>query len=275
MKKIMIPCDFSDSSDNALNYAVEMAKQFSAGLVLLHANQIPVMNPEMGMTPYSLKDANEDSLNALKNLAQKIKLTHPDIGVIDYFSEVGNVEDVVSDFDKKLNIDLIVMGISGHGSSLAKLLIGSSSVSIAKDNETPVLIVPPGITYKKINRMAFACEYDPNLEYGLSLTKVNYFNAVFGSELFLVHVVEKGHELGPQEIEDDNYLERRLGSSPHRTFLLNQSKVSDALLTFIGNNAIDLIVVEPKKHSFFHRLFSESITNELAFKSPVPLLTIH
>jgi nucleotide-binding universal stress UspA family protein len=275
MKKILIPCDFSDTSDNALQYAVEMAHYFSANLVLLHINQLPVMNPEMGLSPYSLKESNENSLNTLKNLAQKIKITHPMVGAIDYYCEVGNVDDLVAEFDKKLNVDLIVMGISGHGSSLAKALLGSASVSVAKGSETPVLIVPPGVTFKKIQKIAYACEYDRNIEYGLSLTKVNYFNTVFGAELFIVHVLEKGHELDPQEIQDDHYMERRLENSPHRTFILNENKVSEALLAFIENNAIDMIVVEPKKHSFFHKLFNESVTNELAFNSPVPVLTIH
>lgn len=275
MKKILIPCDFSDTSDNALQYAVEMAHYFSANLILIHINQLPVMTPEIGLTSYSLKDATENSLDALKNLAQKIKMTHPAIGTIDYYSEIGNVEDVVAEFNKKLHVDLIVMGISGHGSSLAKALIGSASVSVAKGSETPVLIVPPGVTFKQVSRMAYACEYDPNMEYGLSLTKVNYFKTVLGSELFVVHVVEKGHELNPEQIQDDHYLERRLGGSAHRTFILNESKISESLLSFIKNQNIDLMVVEPKKHSFFHKLFNESITNELAFNSPVPVLTIH
>lgn len=275
MKKILVPCDFSDQSENALNYAVEMAHSFSAGLVLLHINQIPVMNSEMSLTPYSLSDANEESLDSLKNLAQKIKMTHPAIGSIDYFSEVGNVSDVIGDFDKKMDIDLIVMGITGHGSSLAKTLLGSSSVSVAKETTTPVIIIPPNVTFKKIQRIAYACEYDKHIEESLPLTKVNYFNTVFSSTLFVVHVVEKGHELDPEEIQNDNYIERCLGNSAHRTFILNENKVTAALLSFITNNAIDLIIVEPKKHSFLHKLFSESITNELAFNSPVPVLAVH
>src|SRR4051812_33456400 len=157
MKKILVPCDFSDASENTLSYAVEMAQSLSAGLVLLHINQIPVMSPEMGMAPFSLADANTDSLDTLKNLAQKIKITHPEIGPIDYYSEVGNVSDVIEDFDKKLSVDLIVMGVTGHGSSLAKTLLGSSSVSVAKDTQTPVLIVPPESKFKKIARIAYAC----------------------------------------------------------------------------------------------------------------------
>jgi nucleotide-binding universal stress UspA family protein len=275
MKKILIPCDFSDASENALNYAVEMAQYLSAGLVLLHINQIPVMNPEVGFAPFSLADANKDSLDALKNLAQKIKITHPLIGPIDYYSEVGNVAGVIEDFDKRLDVDLIIMGITGHGSSLAKTLLGSSSVEVAKETNTPVLIVPPDVRFHKILRLAYACEYDPDMTQSKSLTKVTYFNTLFSSELFVVHVVEKGHELDPGEIGNDNYLERFLDNSTHRTFVLNENKVSEALLTFMKNNAIDLIVVEPKKHSFLHKLFSESVTSELAFNSPVPVLTVH
>ena len=47
------------------------------------------------------------------------------------------------------------------------------------------------------------------------------------------------------------------------------------ILDFVKFHQIDMIIVEPKKHSIFHALFYPSITNELAFKSPVPVLTIH
>jgi len=273
MKRILIPCDFSDTSENALNYGVELANYFSADIILLHSNQIPVMNPEMGLTAYSMEDINNDSLDALKNLAQKLKLTNAKVGNIEYHSEIGSVEEAVKEAGRKYSADLIVMGISGHGSALSKALIGSAAVSVSKDIEIPVLIVPPGINFGKIGRIAYACNYDKNIASGLA--KVKEFNAAFESSLYILHVVEKGHELNTEEIEVDNYIERRLDDSPHRTFIISENKTSEALLAFTKNNAIDLIIIEPKKHSLFHKLFNKSVTEDIAFNSTVPVLAIH
>src|ERR1041384_5100147 len=47
LKKILVPVDFSDCSNKALQYAIPFAKQFDAELILLHIIQPYVPVPEM------------------------------------------------------------------------------------------------------------------------------------------------------------------------------------------------------------------------------------
>ncbi len=42
IKKILVPTDFSQPSEAALQTAIELAKKFGASIVLLHAYQVPV-----------------------------------------------------------------------------------------------------------------------------------------------------------------------------------------------------------------------------------------
>ena len=77
MKKILIPCDFSETSDNAVNFALGLADQFNSDLVLLHVTQYPVTNAEIGLSAYTYQDAREDSLKALKELSEKIRTRRP------------------------------------------------------------------------------------------------------------------------------------------------------------------------------------------------------
>ena len=46
MKKILLPIDFSETSDNAFVYAIEMAKIFKAELVLLHTFELPIVDSQ-------------------------------------------------------------------------------------------------------------------------------------------------------------------------------------------------------------------------------------
>src|SRR5712691_7067324 len=47
LKKILVPVDFSDCSNKALQYAIPFARQFDAELILLHVVQPYVPVPEM------------------------------------------------------------------------------------------------------------------------------------------------------------------------------------------------------------------------------------
>ncbi|MBK7854728.1 MAG: universal stress protein [Bacteroidetes bacterium] len=42
MKKILVPVDFSDNSENALEYACELGKKLNAEVFILHSYHVPV-----------------------------------------------------------------------------------------------------------------------------------------------------------------------------------------------------------------------------------------
>jgi nucleotide-binding universal stress UspA family protein len=141
MNKILVPTDFSEVSENAVNYAIEMASFLSANLVLVHINPIPVSTPEFGIAAYDMTDVKNESLEALKSLANQIKANHPLISEVEYYAEMGNASDLIIEYSKDKDIDLVIMGISGHGSKLKKSLIGSTSVSVSKIIEIPLIII--------------------------------------------------------------------------------------------------------------------------------------
>ncbi len=275
MNKILVPCDFSDTSENALSYAIELAKYLSYDLILLHVNQIPAMNSEFGITSFELADAIPNSQQALKEIADKILKQEPLISNVAYFSEIGNATDSIVEYGAKSEVAMIVMGISGHGNKLMKAFLGSTAVNVSKKTEKPLIIVPPNVKYKKNINVAYACDYDENIESNSSLIQVKYINTLLGSSLHVLHVVPEDHHLNNKESHLDSYVEHSLEKASHKTYIITDNNVSEGLLLFIRNHDIDMIIIEPKKHSVFHNVFYQSITNEVAFASPVPVLTIH
>lgn len=275
MNKILVPCDFSETSKNALNYAVSLAKNLSANLLLLHVAQLPVMNSEFGLTSYAIPNNNEENKALLEELAGNIKLEHPSITDISCHAEIGNATDVIVDYSRNHDVTFTVMGISGHGNKLMKTFLGSTAVQVSKETSMPLIIVPPDVTYKQIQNVAFACDYDEHIESNTSLLQVKALNSVLGSTLNVLHVVPENHDLNIKESHIDSYVEHSLESATHKTFIITDNNVSEGLLEFVENHEIDAIILEPKKHSFFHNLFYPSITNEVAFNSPVPVITIH
>jgi nucleotide-binding universal stress UspA family protein len=275
MKKILVPCDFTEISENALDYAIELTKYFSGSLVLLHNSQIPVINSELGMTGFAYPNLVQDGEESLNHLAHRIQRDHPLITSIECHTEMGTASDTIIEYTQTHNVDLIVMGISGHGSRFMKLLFGSTAVELSKKINIPVVIVPPGYKFQKIQNIAYACNYDKDIEKTTTLIQVKYLNTLLGSNLQVLHVIPEGHELNLAESKIDCYVEEKLENASHKTFIIAEKSVSEGLLMFVENHDIDMLIVEPKKHSFFYNLFHESVTNEMAFFSPVPVLTIH
>ena len=274
MNKILVPTDFSDTAENAVNYAINMANFFSANLILLHVNQIPISTPEFGIAAYNFAEVKKDSLYTLNEKALKIKKEYPQISEVECFSEIGDSSDLIAEFSKNHNVDIVVMGNSGHGSKFKKNIFGSTSVTVAKKIAVPLMIVPPEVKYKAINNMAYACVYDEQIETSTSLMKVRSLSTAFNSLLSVLHVIPENHLIDEKEANIDVYVEDKLSTTEHRTYILTENDVSVGILDFVKDHNMDMIVVEPQKHSLFHSLFHSSVTNELAFFSTVPVLTI-
>ena len=274
MNKILIPTDFSDTAENAVDYAINMTSFFSANLILLHVNQIPISTPEFGIAAYNFAEVKKDSLDTLNEKALKIKKEYPQISEVECFSEIGDSSDLIGEFSKNHNVDIVVMGNSGHGSKFKKNIFGSTSVTVAKKIAVPLMIVPPEVKYKAINNMAYACVYDEQIETSTSLLKVRSLNNEFNSLLSVLHVIPENHLIDEKEANIDVYVENKLSTTEHRTYILTENNVSVGILDFVKDHNMDMIVVEPQKHSLFHSLFHSSVTNELAFFSTVPVLTI-
>lgn len=274
MNTILVPVDFSETSDNALDYAVNIANHLSADLVLLHVNSIPVYNNEHNLVSYSVNEGIATSLDLLKEKAGELKKDNKLIGDIKYYVEVGDLKNTISSYITLKNIDLIVMGITGHETKIGQALFGSNAVSVSKESIIPVFIIPTNYHYKEIKNIAYASEYDPDIKVRTGLVQIKSISAMFNANLSVLHVIPNNHLINESESETDLFVEDKLENVNHKTFILTENKVSTALLDFINAHEIDLIVIEQKEHSFFHKLFYPSATKEVAFKSPVPLLTI-
>ena len=140
IKRILCPIDFSETSEHALRYAIDLASRLGADVRLLHAYQLPT---------YALPDgallARPDFVNELTTELHKQldELIHRYSGhgvslegkIVEglAFSEVNRVA-------KDEKADLIVMGTHGR-TGMKHLLLGSVAERVVRTAEIPVLTV--------------------------------------------------------------------------------------------------------------------------------------
>jgi len=275
MNTILVPVDFSETSDSALLYAVNLANCLSSNIVLLHVSAVPIYNNEYNMVAYTVSDNVAESQAALKEKAALLKKDNVLKGEVECFSEVGDFKNVMLNYISNKNIDLVVMGITGHNTAVGKVLFGSNAVSLSRESNIPVFIIPNGYEYKNIKSIAYGCEYDPHIAEQTGLIQIKNIASMFGASLSVLHVIPDNHLINELESATDLFVEQKLEATSHKTFILSEDKASTALLDFIKTHDVDVIVLEQKKHSFLHNILYPSTTKEIAFSSPIPVLTIH
>ena len=62
---------------------------------------------------------------------------------------------------------------------------------------------------------------------------------------------------------------------PHHFHFIENESVQDAINDFIDANEMDMLIMLPKKHSFFASLFKKSQTKEMLYQSHIPILALH
>lgn len=141
IKKILIPTDFSETSQAATQYAVELAKKFGAQLHLLHVIEDPVVYMPM-FESYALPPK-EDFENFAKTRLDNWILDEDKAGLeISTHWVHGNPFADILKYAKREEIDLIVVGTHGR-SFTAHLLLGSVAEKVVRKAFCPVLTVRP------------------------------------------------------------------------------------------------------------------------------------
>ena len=138
VETILVPTDFSELSNEAVEYAFSMAKRLGAKMVFLHTLQRPDQTDPM--TP--LYDEGyayvKDHANGLLNdLVQKAKSQGQEAAA-ELVDGIPFVE--IIRMARKKDADLIIMGTHGR-TGMAHLMIGSQAERVVRQSSCPVLTI--------------------------------------------------------------------------------------------------------------------------------------
>lgn len=144
VKKILVPTDFSQYSDMALQKAVDIASKYNAKVVLLHVldERIQQCAADYCLSSEVFHKIEDDTLTASKEkLRNEVNsLTEKKPVEIDYDIRKGSPADVILEEQQEKGIDLIV--IPSHGKSgILKHLIGGVTDKVVRSAKCPVLVV--------------------------------------------------------------------------------------------------------------------------------------
>jgi universal stress protein A len=141
--RILVPTDFSATSDVAVDYAATLARKFDASIHLLHVVEDRFVGGAVGAELYA---ASVPALTAqlIDEAAAKLACVFPSAAYdrLRVTSEVGVGSPAATIIDTAANqeCDLVVMGTHGRN-GMSHLLLGSVAERIVRQAPCPVLTV--------------------------------------------------------------------------------------------------------------------------------------
>ena len=139
LKTILVPVDFSPGALHALNFAVSLARQLDASILLVHVmDSIYVSGRFDSRRLRSLRaEAHEESKRLMSALAKRH--VRPHVPVRHYLLK-GTPSAKIVEIASRTGADLIVMGSEGR-SGIKRLLVGSVAGEVIRLAHCPVLVV--------------------------------------------------------------------------------------------------------------------------------------
>jgi len=126
-KTILIPTDFSDICDNAINHSIDLAKEFNFSLVILH------IKSNISNNNILIEAAEKKLIDFIENQKIKSKIN------INYITSEGNIFEEINKVATQIKAVLIILGTPGKVGF--QRITGSNALKVITKTNTPTLIV--------------------------------------------------------------------------------------------------------------------------------------
>jgi nucleotide-binding universal stress UspA family protein len=136
-KRILVPTDFGEPAEHALDVAIELAAKFGASITLLHVYQLvlPIAYDEGFIWP--VEQVEKAARKTLDAHFAKAKTRYSDCEAM---LKPGTAAVEIVSVANQLKADLIVMGTHGRR-GISRLMLGSVADRVLRTAPVPVLTV--------------------------------------------------------------------------------------------------------------------------------------
>ena len=261
MKKIILPIDFSISSEHAAKLASKIARISKSELHVIHmiefASDSSFFNSESNnSTPqnaFFIKKTKE----TLVNFKKKFFLKNEKLFTSILFKKPS---DGILNYNKKINADLIVMGSNSH-SELEKIIIGSNTNKIIQTSKTPVLVVKKNEDKFTLKNLVFASDFNEEKIKNEPLRKLIDLAQRFKATFHLLKINT------PNKFETSEISKKKMRSFVKKYKLTkftinaeNDLTIAEGIVNFTKRVSGDIISLESYGRGALSHLINKSIT---------------
>ncbi|MBY0477705.1 MAG: universal stress protein [Chitinophagaceae bacterium] len=278
MKKILVPTDFSPNANKALDFAVQIAKQAKAEIILIHAFDLIDTVFKDHQNVY--KEHNQNIIEKTNANLSLLKKNIEGTGNLSVSIKLykGKVTDTILQASEEHHADLIIMGTLGV-SRLKEKIFGSKTAGIIGKINVPVMAVPLlsewGIP-EKILLVVNDFEEQPDI-----INPVFELAAMFNAIVHIAIFTDIDSAEAVDYLEHKRSItscEERLKAHYKNTNIrsvhLSGHKFQETIEEYILEQGIDIVTMVTQKRTFVESIFNPSITKKMSYHTRVPLLVI-
>jgi nucleotide-binding universal stress UspA family protein len=278
VKKILVLTDFSENAIAAEKYALQLAMQATADIILYNAYPHRARNISGNVVwPHDEPEPTFE-LQSISNLRSRVsELNHglskmSDTAYkpsIDFLENEGGLTDKLNVVMTENSIWLLVMGTKGE-SFARNVLFGSNVYKVLEEISQPVLIIPKNVEYKNLKEIAYATDLKSSdlkiIEWLYELAKT------LEIKLSIVHVssdIAADKEKGISKEQEKLYQEKFPGLSIQ---LYEGENVQDSLHKIAEQIDVSILALMHRKYGFFEILFHQSTSHKMVRHTEIPIL---
>jgi nucleotide-binding universal stress UspA family protein len=281
MKTILFPTDFSEASNKAKEFAIEIAKKTNAKILATNAFFIPILNIDIPpsfmeeMYDEEKSDSETELEKICKSISSETSHTGENISC-DYYSNHNTPVLEINKIAEKYDVDLIVMGTNIKDEAFG--LMGSTTIGVLNYGKHPLLIIHKDSQFKSFKNIVLAVEdTKEDVEF---LNPIIVLAKTFDAEVSIVHAFPKNKlKKHPAEIKNYEAMIRAL-SSMNRFYKLKfhyiQSEdVAEGLDYYVRENKSHLLVLIKYSRGWIESIFHKSVIKTMIKKENLPVLILY
>lgn len=275
IKTILVPTDFSEAAHNAFLYALGLADSLGAEIHLLHVyslGHIPVkLVPEAFVE--SLKQEKIDkAMPYVHEYAAEAQAAYGTDVKLTYELAQGQPKGTILAQAASGKYDMLLMGTQGAASEYGKIF-GSLTLQILQDASCPVLVVPQEAKFSSPDRLFFAMNIEA--QDTEIIDELFAFCCRFDAHLSCCHISSDPQHLAESKYERLTRLKELEKTELVDFIVIQDQDVLHGIQSYLDNHAIDLLVMLTHKRVFANPRFADSLTQEMALRTEMPLLVLH
>ena len=274
MKRIVVPCDFSDQSLSALRFAMQLETVSKAEIHLLHVIDLPILHdtvlmPVLSFEEEKFQDLKEYAESRFEHLSRKFGT--PEIKIkskVDF----GAPSRMILDYIDKNGIDLVVMGTKGV-TGMREIFVGSNTEKIVRASGVPVIAVKGNVRPRQIKNIVFPNTVESDSHEDLVM-RVKALQHSLKAHLHIVYVNT------PLNFKQDIVTREHLAHFTQRymlrdctTHIFNDMEEEGGILNFTKMVDADMIALGTHGRKGLAHVLNGSLAEDLVNHSNLPVWT--
>jgi len=277
IRKILIPTDFSETAEMAVQHAVHLAKLIHAEIMLLHV--VSTYAFRVNLPEVEVDETQNARISGAVGvrLAKQVDQIKQEAGVVvNYLISSGRIREEVCRIAEEVDADLIILGTHGV-SGLKEFFMGSNAFRIVSEAHCPVLSIQSQASVHGYKNIVVPIDnsFHSREKLGISLKIAQ----IYGAKLLVCGL--RSHDHNDQDLNakfrmklkqvEDFIKEREVEFEIEMVFCSNIAK---ATMDFAASRNADLIVImneqEINDTGFFLGPYAQQVVNH----SKIPVLSI-